>query len=176
MHKKTLKVTDIETVLRRLSGAIEMDQIYVDGLPRESFLNVYDDALWRDWRHDHGVFIGKLLASAHAINSAHLERLTEVASSFDPEVIGQIMLEIFAEIVSGSSAAGCETADHFVEWVTGEVVRLGRGKRPSRSAHKSIEQWFSDIDPLTISQDPECGYPLPFDAIRASRVASQQTR
>jgi hypothetical protein len=175
MQKQMLRGSDVETMLRRLSGAIERDQIYVDGLPRECFPSVYDDTLWRDWRQGHRVFIGKLLASAHAMDSAQLERLTEVASRFVPEVVGRIMLETLAEIVSGSSAAGCETAAHFFDWAAGEVVRQGRGKGRSRSARKSIERWFSSTDPLTISQDPECGYPSLIDAIRAGRAALQQT-
>ncbi|CUT11492.1 hypothetical protein BF49_2572 [Bradyrhizobium sp.] len=176
MRKQLLEVADIERMLRRLSEAIKADQIHVDRLPRDCFASAYDDALWRDWRNGHGVFIGKLLASAHAINSAQLERLTEVASDFAPGVVAHIMLETFAEIVSGSSAAGCETAAHFFEWVAGEVRRQARGKRPGRPARRSIQQWFSEIDPLTISRDPECGYPVRAQAVRLSRTVSQAAR
>jgi hypothetical protein len=173
MPSQLLVSADINQFLDRLSSAIELDQVYIDSLPRERFSSMYDDGLWRDWRRDHRAFIDKLVMSADAMSPALLQRLTEVASNFDPAVVGRIMLETFAEIVGGCSVAGCETAQHFFEWVAGEVVRQGRGKCPNRSPRKAMSEWFAATDPLTIARDPECGYPVPRTHVRARRVGSR---
>ncbi|MGY0572788.1 hypothetical protein ACTGJ9_018335 [Bradyrhizobium sp. RDM12] len=170
MSTSALIQADVSKFLKGLSRSIELDQIYVDSLPREQFLDMYDDSLWRDWRRDHRVFIDKLLASADGMTASALERLTEIALSFDPVVVGRIMQETFAEIVSGSSAEGCETAQHFFEWVAGEVARQGRGKRLNRIARKAMSQWLPAIDPLGIARDPECGYPELGARARAHRI------
>jgi hypothetical protein len=170
MSTKALIQADISKFLEALSQSIELDQIYVDSLPRDRFPPVYDDRLWRDWRRNHRAFIGKLIASTDGMSSSALQRLTEVASSFDPAVVGHIMLETFAEIVGDCSAVGCETAQHFFKWVAGEVVRQGRGKRPNKSARKAMLQWFPAIDPLGIARDPECGYPVLGTRVRSRRV------
>jgi hypothetical protein len=168
MSREMLTVADIEKMLLRLFDAIEHDQIYVDGLPRDRFHHAYDDTLWRNWRQGHREFIAKLLATTDTVSAPHLQRLTEVASGFAPEVAGYVMLETFADVVSGSS--DCETAGYFFEWVAGEVVRQDRGKRRNQSARKAMMQWFPLIDPLQIARDPECGYPT--DA-RARQDASR---
>src|SRR4051794_24507393 len=95
------------------------------------------------------------VATADAMSPALLQHLTDVASGFDPAVVGHIMLEIFLEIVGGCSAAGFETAQHFFDWVAGEVVRQGRGKRLNGSPRKAMSEWFPATDPLTIARDPD---------------------
>ncbi|UVO26949.1 hypothetical protein [Bradyrhizobium arachidis] len=169
MLTRALVQTDIKEFLGRLSDAIEQDQIYVDSLPRDRFPSVYDDGLWRNWRRGHRAFIDKLVASTDAMSPALLQRLTKVASGFEPSVVGHIMLETFAEIVGDCSAANCETAQHFFEWVAGEVVRQGRGKCLNRTARKAMLKWFPATDPLTIAQDPECGYTVPGPRVRSRR-------
>ncbi|WP_298885816.1 hypothetical protein [uncultured Bradyrhizobium sp.] len=170
MRTKMLVHADIKEFLGDLSDAIEADQTYVDSLPRNRFHSQYDDGLWRDWRRDFREFLGKLSATVDTMSAASLQRLNEVASSFEPTVVGQIMLETLAEIVGGCSAAGCETAEHFFDWVTGEVVRQGRGKRSNGSLRMAMSQWFPANDPLTIALDPECGYPVRGSRARTPRV------
>lgn len=168
MPPKTLVHTDIKEFFGRLSDAIEKDQTYVDSLPLNSFHSQYDDSLWRNWRHDHRQFLAKLSRSADAISDDGLQRLTEVASGFEPAIVGRIMLETLADIVGDCDASGCETAQHFFDQVIGEVVRQGRGKRGNGSFRKAMSQWFPATDPLTIAQDPECGY-----KVRGSRARRQ---
>lgn len=177
MRSRVLVPADIKQFLGRFSGAIELDQIYVDSLPRNRFHSMYDDGLWRDWRRNHRAFIDKLIATADKISPDLLQRLTDVASGFAPTVVRHIMLETFAEIVGDCSAAGagCETSQHFFAWVAGEVVRQGRGKRPNRSPRRAMSEWFPAVDPLTIARDPECGYPLPRQRVRSRQSASPST-
>lgn len=170
MPTKALIKADFRKFLEALSHRIQLDQIYVDSLPREQLSCIYDGGLWCDWRRDTSVFIDKLIASTDGMSSSALQGLTEVALSFNPAVVARIMQETFAEIVSGSSAEGCETAQHFFEWVAGEVVRQGRGKRLNRNARKAMSQWLPAIDPLGIAQDPECGYPLLGARARSHRI------
>ena len=160
MSTKMLTTADIKTFLQGLSRSIELDQIYVDSLPRERFSKMYDDRLWRDWRRDHRAFIDKLVSSADDMSPSALRRLTEVALSFDPAVVGFIVLETFACIVGRAYAEECETAERFFKWAGDEVVRQGRGKRINASAANSMSKWRSAIDPLLIARDPECGYPV----------------
>ncbi|MCS3765269.1 MULTISPECIES: hypothetical protein [Bradyrhizobium] len=169
MSTKTLSTADIKTFLEGLSHSIELDQIYVDSLPRKRFSKAYDDGLWRDWRRDHRAFIDKLIASADRMSPSALRRLTEVALSFDPAVVEYIMLETFAGVVGGAYAENCETAQRFFKWVRDEVVRQGRGKRANGSAMKAISKWRSAVDPLLIAQDPECGYPVRRPRARSRR-------
>ena len=169
MSTKTLATADIKTFLESLSHSIELDQIYVDSLPRERFSKMYDDGLWRDWRRNHRAFIGKLIASADGMSPSALQRLTEVALNFDPAVVGYIMLETFAGIVGCAYAEDCETAQRFFECVGDEVVRQGRGKRTNGTARKAMSKWRSAVDPLLIAQDPECGYP-----VRGARAHSRR--
>jgi len=159
MPKQMLTVEDVETMLKRLSGAIERDQTYVDGLPRGLFSHQYDDDLWRNWRRGHRTFIDDLLATVGAMSPTDLRQLTDVASGFAPTAVRKVALETFAEVV-GECVDADKTARQFFARVAREVVRQGRGKRPAGDPREAISQWFSDIDPLTIAQDPECGYPL----------------
>jgi len=103
---KALTPEDIRTFLKRMSTAIELDQIHVDTLPPERFSPVYNDGMWRAWRRDHRVFIDKLLLTAVAIPPAMLRELTRIAITREPELIGRVVLELFAEVVSGSCPLG----------------------------------------------------------------------
>ncbi len=171
MPTKMLVHADITEFLAHLSDAIAKDQAYVDSLPRDAFQGHYDDGLWRNWRRDVCGFLGKLSASADTMSAASLRRLTEVASSFEPAIVGHIMLETLAEIVGGCrSVDDCDTAQRFFDWVTGEVVRQGRGKRRNGGLRAAMSQWFPANDPLTIALDPECGYPVRGSRSRTPRI------
>ncbi|MGY4224982.1 hypothetical protein ACVMIH_002343 [Bradyrhizobium sp. USDA 4503] len=159
MLTETLVRDDIKNFLKRLSVAIELDQINVDALPPESFLIEYDDDMWRAWRHEHRVHIEKLLDTADMIPPVMLWQLTGVAIRHEPELVGTALLELFAEVAAG----GCADLGS-AEMFFGVLIRQMRGqrKRSSRreSAQASMLQWLPATDPLRIAEDPECGYEL----------------
>jgi hypothetical protein len=155
MPTKPLTLPELKEYLDRLSAAIELDQIYVDSLPRQLFSKQYDDGLWRDWRHATRAFITKLHMTADAMPPMMLQQLAVIATADNPALVEQAMLEILAEIVSGCSAAGVETAEGFFGWLIKDVERRRNAARTTRL------EWLVKTDPLRIAQDPECGYPPP---------------
>ena len=159
---KALTPEDIRTFLKRMSTAIELDQIHVDTLPPERFSPVYNDGMWRAWRRDHRVFIDKLLLTAVAIPPAMLRELTRIAITREPELIGRVVLELFTEVVSGSCPLEyLGTAERFFCWLIEQLRDQPEGKLRHESARASILQWLPVADPLRIAQDPECSYSQP---------------
>ncbi|MGY4177655.1 hypothetical protein ACVIHH_002946 [Bradyrhizobium sp. USDA 4518] len=157
MLSVTLTPEDIRNFLKQLSVAIELDQSSVDALPPERFSIEYDDDMWRAWRREHRLHIEKLLCTADAIPPVMLWRLTGVAIGYEPALVGNTLLELFAEVAAG----GCEdlaTAETFFGVLIKQMS--GQAKRSSRrgSARTSMLQWLPTTDPLRIAQDPECGY------------------
>ena len=114
MLTEMLAPEDIQNFLKRLSAAIELDQVNVDALPPERFSIAYSDSMWRKWRHDHRMFIEKLLLTADAIPPVMLKQLTGIATGYEPAFVGSVVLELFAEIVSGSCAEDFGTAERFL--------------------------------------------------------------
>jgi hypothetical protein len=159
---KTLTPKDIRNFLKRLSNAIELDQVHVDALPPERFSPAYSDSMWRDWRHGHRVFIDELLLTADAIPPAMLSELTGIAITYEPALIGSVLLEIFAEVVSGSCAReDLGTSERFFGWLIKQVSQQPKGNLRHKGAPASILRWLPVSDPLRIAQDPECGYGEP---------------
>ncbi|QOZ33285.1 hypothetical protein [Bradyrhizobium sp. CCBAU 53421] len=157
MLTENLTPADIQDFLRRLSTAIELDQVNVDALPPESFSIDYDDNMWRTWRQDHRAFIEKLLSTADAIPPVVLKQMTEIATAYEPAHVGSILQGLFAEVVSGSSAEDLTTATAFFSALTKEMSGQREGAPRQRSAQASILRWLSPTDPLRIAQDPEVG-------------------
>jgi hypothetical protein len=159
---KTLTPEDIRTFLKQLSTAIELDQVHVDALAPERFSPAYSDGTWRAWRRDHRVFIDRLLLTADAIPPAMLRELTGIAIAHKPELIGSVVLELFAEVVSGSCPPEDHgTAERFFGWLIKQLNDQPGGNLRHESARASILQWLPVSDPLRIAQDPERGYGQP---------------
>jgi hypothetical protein len=159
MLAKTLTPEVIREFLENLSIAIERDQIYVDGLPPERFPIAYDDDMWRSWRLDHRMFIKKLASTTDAIPPVMVWQLTGIAVGYEPALVGSVLLELFAEIVSGSCCAeDFETAERFFGWLIDRMAEQRKGRSRRDGAHASILTWLPTADPLRIAQDPECGY------------------
>jgi hypothetical protein len=158
MLTETLAPQDIQNFLKRLSAAIELDQVNVDALPPERFSIAYSDSMWRTWRHDHRVFIDKLLLTADAIPPLMLKQLTGIATAYEPAFVGSVVLELFAEIVSGSCAEDFGTAERFFGRLIKQTTEQRKGSSRHEGAQASILKWLSVADPLRIAQDPECRY------------------
>ena len=155
----TLTPKDLKNFLERLSVAIALDQAHVDALPAERFSPQYNDAMWRDWRHGHRVFIGQLVLTADTMKPATLNELTKLSITREPGLIGSVMLELFAEIASGGcSQEDCGNAEQFFGWLIEQTRGGAKSKSRREGARISMLQWLPLIDPLRIAQDPECGY------------------
>ena len=76
----------------------------VDALPRENFHPVYNDGMWRRWRRQHLEYIDQLLPTINEIPSTMLKELSQVAIIYEPAVVGQIALDLFADAASSSRA------------------------------------------------------------------------
>jgi hypothetical protein len=149
---------DIRKFLGNFRGAIERDQRLVDALPAKAFHSQYNDKMWRDWRAGHVSYIDYLWSSVNSVPSAILIDLTKVATTFDPQVVGNVVLESFAEIVGGHSEGG--DAASFFGLVAREVRRRNSGRRRWADARKAMAKWLAVDDPLLIAKDPECQYRL----------------
>lgn len=158
MLAQTLTPEVIREFLESLSTAIERDQMHVDGLPPDGFPIGYDDDMWRTWRLDHRVFIKKLALTTDAIPPVVLWRLTGIAISYEPALVGGVLLELFAEVVSGSCAEDCATAECFFGWLIDGMAEQPKGRSRHDGAHASILTWLPTADPLGIARDPECEY------------------
>ncbi|EHR00197.1 hypothetical protein [Bradyrhizobium sp. WSM471] len=159
---EALTSKDITNFLRRTSVAIELDQLYVDGLPPDSFPPEYDDEMWRDWRANHREFLRRLISTAGKLAPTELRELTSAAIAHKPEDIGKVVLELFAELaVERDSKSELATADKFFEALIRVLHTRPRHKDRFRTARSSLLRWLTVIDPLCIARDPECGYAVP---------------
>lgn len=158
---ETLASKDVRNFLKRVSTAIEFDQVLVDSLPAESFSPAYNDGMWRAWRRGHCAFIDRLASTVDKIPPAMLSELTGIATAYEPALVEKVVLELFAVIVSGS----CPEEDFgSAELFFGEIIRQlnaqSKGAPRHESARASILRWLPVVDPLRIAQDPECAYGL----------------
>ena len=154
-----LQHTDIETVLRRFSVAIERDQLRIDAMPRAKFHSLYDHAMWRDWRHGHKIYINRLVSTVVDMPLAMLENLSTIARSYKPEIVRAVILEILSEVVGGC----CDqdeyaTASLLFEDLIKQVKEQARATERGLSAKVSLARWFPLSDPLRTAADPECQY------------------
>src|ERR1700676_3314887 len=156
---ETLAPKDIQHFLKQLSATIQLDQVRVDALPPESFSPAYSDSMWRAWRRDHRIFINELLSTAYTIPPVMLSELTRLTVTREPALIGSVVLELFAEVVSGSCPREeLGTAERFIGWLIKHLSDQPEGNPRHEGARASILQWLPVIDPLRIAKDPECGY------------------
>jgi hypothetical protein len=83
----------------------------VDALPAAKFHPQYNDSTWRRWRKDHISYIDRLLSTVDVIPQAILGDLTGIAITYEPELVGNIALELFAEAVSNRCPKELGTAE-----------------------------------------------------------------
>lgn len=165
MTEAVLTHADIRDFLSGLVAAIELDQLRVDGMPAAKFHPSYNDSMWRGWRSGHISYVSALLSTVDEIPSPMLRELAGIAITREPEAIGNIALEIFAEAVSGSCQEERGTAELFFgSLIKHEGEQSERGPR-QQSARISILQWLPVSDPLRIARDPECGYGQPVGSV-----------
>jgi hypothetical protein len=156
---KSLTREEIRDLLIGFAEAIKLDQIYVDALPPEKFHPEYNDDSWRDWRRVHVAYIDQFLRTVDAMPSTLLQQLTRIAIAYEPAVVGQGMLNLFAELAIFDPTD--ETATMFFGLL---IDRLSRGSEVSATdadPRARMLRWLPITDPLRIAEDPECGYGAP---------------
>jgi hypothetical protein len=169
MSIRPLTPKDVQELLKQLSITIELDQIFVDSLPRERFSKSYDDSMWRTWRHDHRVYLEKLLSTVHTIQPSMLSKLSEIAVNYEPNLVGSVLLEHFAEVVGGCSGEDFSAAEHFFGWLIDEMIERHKSSVWHEDARLAISKWLPIRDPLRIAQDPECAYGQARDSLAEQR-------
>jgi hypothetical protein len=159
---RSITINDIRDLLMGFVASIELDQIRVDALPARIFHRHYSDSLWRMWRHDHVEYVNLLLSTVDAISPVVLEKLTWIATSYEPEIVYEAALELFALAVSGQySREDVATAAVFFEWLIEDVTGKCDSQPIGDDAPALMKRWLAVTDPLRITQDLECGYGMP---------------
>jgi hypothetical protein len=161
-HESSVKRRDIRNLLQAYSGAIALDQFKVDALPRKHFHPYYRRGLWVIWRQSHLSFIDKLVATTGAMPRKLLSDLTLLAARRDPQIVRETMVEILGQGAAESLAPGyIDTATLFFQAL---VVSVGDGSfdpgkyRNCKHCKARMTRWLALTDPLSIAEDPECGY------------------
>jgi hypothetical protein len=130
-------------------------------LPRKHFHRYYRRGLWIIWRQSHLSFIDELVATTGAIPRTLLKDLTVLAARRDPLIVRKTMVEMLALGAARSLAPRqIDTATSFFQ---GLLVSVGDGSfepgYPNCKHSKArLTRWLALIDPLSIAEDPECGY------------------
>jgi hypothetical protein len=158
-YEQEITHDDIRNLLLAYCGAIALDQIRVDALPPASFHREYSRGMWLRYRRRHLHFISRLLATSERIPTRQLGKLTGLATARKPAVVREAMVELLSLAATDSLSPGqIDTASLFfralIEHVgKGSFLAAGGGDCSSR-----IKQWLVEPDPLSIAEDPECGY------------------
>lgn len=159
---RNIMTSDIRDLLNRFVAAIELDQIRVDALPAWKFHHLYSDSLWRMWRHDHLEYVNLLLSTADAVPPVILKKLTWIATNYEPEIVGEAAIDLFAGAAGGTyPRKDVATAAAFFERLIKDVTGRCDGQPIGEDAPAFMMRWLPVTDPLRIAQDPECGYGLP---------------
>jgi hypothetical protein len=156
---KSITKDDIRELLNGFIAAIELDQIRVDALPASVFHRRYDDDMWRNWRRYHLKYVKQLLSTLDTIAPVILEKLTWIATHCEPAVVGEEVLDRFADVVSYNyDAEKFATAAPFFDWLIECIMEPFEVKLIGEDAPALMMRWLPATDPLRIAQDPECGY------------------
>jgi hypothetical protein len=159
---RPLTLEDVRDFLTSFAAAIELDQTRVDGLPSEKFHPEYSASMWRKWRRCHIEYIDHLLQTVNCIPSSLLQELTQLAISYEPPLLQEILIDLFGDSAGGMCAEEqFETATLFFGWVIAAVRSQPASKQINGDARALMMQWLDFTDPLRISEDPECGYGRP---------------
>jgi hypothetical protein len=159
---ETLSHADVRNLLEGFATAIGFDQRRVDTMPLWKFDPRYDEDMWRQWRTGHIRQINKILQSVDEIPSSMLAELAALSTSYKPETVRNTLLELFAEVVSGSvPEEEFEAAERFFGWLICYIRKMPADGHLASQARTSNLTWWSFNDPLTIALDPEVGYRLP---------------
>ncbi|QOZ71732.1 hypothetical protein [Bradyrhizobium arachidis] len=150
---------DIRDLFAGFVVAIELDQLRVDALPPEAFLDDYSDNTWRIWRRCHLEYLSLLLSTVDEIQPVTLEKLTWIATNNDPKFVGERLLDVLGAASADSvPREDVATAELFLKMLIQDVSGRTEGRSIAQDASTLMKRWLRDTDPLHIARDPECGY------------------
>ena len=159
---RRIMTSDVRDLLTCFAAAIELDQVRVDALPARKFHHLYSGSLWRMWRRDHLEYVNLLLSTVDAIPPAILDKLTWIATNYEPEIVGEAAIDLFGGVAGGTyPREDVATAAVFFEWLIEHLTDKCDGQPIGEDAPAFMMRWLPVTDPLRIAQDPECGYGLP---------------
>jgi hypothetical protein len=96
------------------------------------------------------------------IPQAILEKVTWVATNYEPAILGEAALNVFGDAVSRSCPIEeLATATLFFERLIKDVMRSSERKPVDGDAAALMIRWLPVTDPLRIAEDRECGYGMP---------------
>jgi hypothetical protein len=96
-----------------------------------------------------------------------LEKLTWIATNYEPEIVGKAALDEFGLSAGGSyPREDVATAALFFERLIETVTEQSEGDNSiGEDGPALMMRWLPVTDPLRIAQDPECGYGLPSGSV-----------
>jgi hypothetical protein len=146
-------------IINWYSGAVALDQIRVDRLPPASFHKEYDYGMWQLYRNHHLRFLNLLLVTVPQIPKKTLRSLTGLATKRKTSLVREAMVELLSSGSFVSVAPGyIDSAPLFFENLINDVGRGVRGDDRRNDFRERIMCWLAPIDPLSIANNPQCGY------------------
>ena len=87
-----------------------------------------------------------------------LKKLTDLAITYNPEVVKQPLLNSINDLATGASSPWLyETASLFFKKLIKDVSRKSPGPPSGGNPSEIMMKWF-DYDPIAIARDSECDY------------------
>ena len=161
---KALTIDDIQDLLVGFDAAIEQDQVRADALTRVGLhamitrQHVPSVALYVI-----DVTYPSCLAPWTLSRQKCSKQLTWIARCYEPADIGDAILNLFSEAISGRrDDEELRTATGFFGRLIEDVRRMPSGILRSESARALMMQWLPATDPLRIG-DEEFGHGTPTD-------------
>jgi hypothetical protein len=96
------------------------------------------------------------LSTVDTIPPVILEKLTRIATNCEPAVVGEQVLECFAD-VDNYDPEEFATAAQFFDHLSKSVMHRFEGKLIGEDAPALMMRWLQATDPLQLAQDHECG-------------------
>jgi len=159
---RSITTTDVGDLLTGFIAAIELDQIRVDALPAGSLIDYYDrydpdddddvdvDSSPRGWRRLHLEYVNLLLSTVDALPTVILEKLTCIATRYEPEFVGEEAIRLFGAVVSYNYAEeDVNTATAFFEMLIYAVTTRPESQSVGEDAPALMKRWLTVTDPPT---------------------------
>jgi hypothetical protein len=142
------------------------DQCAHSASSKEELDLLCDFGIWREWRLNiRDYIVDHLLPTVNCISSGLLQELTLLASSYEPAVVRELLIDIFAEVACDHCLARqFDTAPKLVNRLIKDVRRRAAVERTNREPRSAMMQWLVFADPLRIcdvTEDPSCRSGIP---------------
>jgi len=134
-----------------------LDQIVVGDLGYDDRYDPDDDDIDcspRGWRRLHLEYVNLLLPTVDALPPVILDRLTRIATRYEPEFVSEIAIRLFAEIVSCDYSKKAVSATDFFKWLINAVRQCcPESQSNGGDAPALMKRWLYSTDPLRMSRE-----------------------